>query len=153
MVASWTRTCVMSALWLTALLVRGEAAGPDGTDRPMISVLTNADLGKDAFECDCEFARGEDVIGNTVFATRRHRGVALVKIDGAVMRLTPVHVSSPDCRKGATHAEEWRGSGLRVMLQLRPSGTGEEACWYRGRMAVETTHRSEAIAISGSCGC
>ncbi len=131
----------------------GEAASRNGVDRSLLSVLTEADLRAEPFQCDCEFYRGNNAIGNTVFATRRHGAVAFVKIDGTVTRLAPIRVPDLGCKRGQTYQEKWTGDHVRVRLQFRPSSTGEEACWYQGRLTVETDHRSEAASVAGSCGC
>jgi hypothetical protein len=136
-----------------AVALSGEAASRDGVDRSLLSILTEEDLRAEPFQCDCEFYRGNNAIGNTVFATRRHGGVAFVKIDGTVTRLAPVRVPDLGCKRGQTYQEEWSGDHVRVRLQFRPSSRGEEACWYQGRLTVETDHRSEAVSVAGSCGC
>ena len=122
-------------------------------NRKMLSVLTEEDLRAEPFQSDCEFYQGSDAIGNTVFATRRHRFVAFVKIEGAVIRLTAVRAANLGRDKMRTYREEWRGNSVLVKLQFRASGTGEEACWYKGRLIVETESASQAMSVSGSCGC
>jgi hypothetical protein len=120
----------------------------------MLSVLTEEDLRAEPFECDCEFYQGTNAIGNTVFATRHQRSVAFVKIDGTVTRLAAgVRVSDLGCDKSRSYREVWRASGVIVKLQFRAAATGEEACWYKGRLTVETENASQTVSVSGSCGC
>jgi hypothetical protein len=143
----------LAAVFAGAVGVEAQPSGKPAGNRTMLSVLTEEDLRAEPFQCDCEFYQGSNAIGNTVFATRRHRSVAFVKIDGAVTRLAPVHVSDLGCEKARTYREEWRARGALVKLQFRAAGTGEEACWYHGRLTVEAENGSQTLSVSGSCGC
>jgi hypothetical protein len=143
----------LAAVFAGAFGVEAQPSGKPAGNRTMLSVLTEEDLRAEPFQCDCEFYQGSNAIGNTVFATRRHRSVAFVKIDGAVIRLAPVHISDLDCVKTQTYREEWRGRAALVKLQFRAAGTGEEACWYQGRLTVDAANGSQTLSVSGSCGC
>lgn len=151
------RRAVVTGLGAVLATPRGVVAQPrENTkrNRNLLSVLAEEDLRAEPFQCDCEFYHGSNAIGNTLFATRHQRSVAFVKIDGTVIRLTAaVRVSDLGCDKARSYREEWRGSGVLVRLQFRAAGTGEEACWYKGRLTVETETASQTVSVSGSCGC
>jgi len=136
------------------------AAGGSIRDAPgaapgsRIESLTPEDLQSLPYECDCELYRGEINGRTTVFATRRHGDVALMRIDGAqvVLRRTG---ASPlrDCAAGGRLIERWANGGLRVTLTVQHDGKGDEACWYKGRLTIADAHGSETIAVAGACGC
>jgi hypothetical protein len=151
-----TRRCLLAgtlATFAAPLVATAQPPTKPAAVQGLISVLTEDDLRDEPYQCECEFYRGKDAIGNTVFATRRHQSVAFIKIEGIVTRLAPGRVSDLDCERGRSYAEEWRGGPTVVKLQFRAAGTGEEACWYQGRLTVETGNRTEALSVSGSCGC
>jgi len=120
----------------------------------VIDTLSEAELSSAPFECDCEYHRGR-VDGRTVvFATRGHRTRGLAKIDGTMLQLHLARkTDAGTCRKGRQQEERWTDGSASVDLDTVVTGSGEEACWYRGRMTVTNGGRRERIAVTGSCGC
>jgi len=92
--------------------------------------------------------------GNTVFATRKNRAVAFVKVDG---QLFTVQRSGPPanavCRKGTPYRERWVGQGTVIYIDQRATRSGAESCWYNGTMRVVVGERSMLTPIGGACGC
>jgi hypothetical protein len=138
---------------------RGWPDAPTATaaarSRPLaIDTLSEAELSAAPFECDCEFHRG-DVDGRTVvFATRAHRTRAVARIDGTTRQMRLVRKTDEgDCRKGRPHSERWTDGSVSIDLDTTVTTSGDEACWYLGRMTVTKGERRERIAVTGSCGC
>jgi hypothetical protein len=90
----------------------------------------------------------------TVFATRNQREVAFVKVAGKLLTLHAVQ--RPDdqvCERNVKSRERWAGESTTVVLEYRATSSGEESCWYKGRMTVSVGKRTEAITVTGACGC
>ncbi len=120
----------------------------------VIDALSEAELSSAPFECDCDFNRGRGDGRTVVFATRGHRTRGLAKIDGTMVQLhLATKTDAGACRKGRRHEERWTDGSASVDLDAVVTGSGEEACWYRGRMTVTKGDRRERIAVTGSCGC
>ena len=131
------------------------AATPTGRSTPLsIDMLGEAELSFAPFECDCEFYRG-DVTGHAVvFATRAHRMRGMVKIDGTTRQMRLVRTAGDaQCRKGRPHGELWTDGAVTINLETAVTTSGDEACWYQGRMTVTQGERRARIAVTGSCGC
>jgi hypothetical protein len=107
-----------------------------------IQKLLPADLDRMPYMCECEFYQGEINGETTVFATRRERTVALMRLDGSLVEL---HRSGADpnaqCRAGARLTERWSSESSRVTLSLRGTGSGAEACWFKGQLTVKRRAR------------
>ncbi len=147
----------VAALSVTVLAV-GSAAGRDGLrgppESPAIGALQEDDLGSLPYRCECEFFRGPINGATTVFATRQERTVAFARVGGRVVMLRrDGKPSDPTCRKNALKRERWAGDAASVVLDLRATKPGEEACWFAGRMNLTAGGRTASTKVSGACGC
>lgn len=129
-----------------------------------VGSLGGEDLGTYPKTCECELYRGaiasQDVYRaaaegkGTVFETRKERTLGFVKIDGALVTLDLLDRSGDrDCRAKSRRVERWTSPTASVVLDLRVTKPGAEACWYRGTMRVTSGKRTEVVAVTGACGC
>jgi hypothetical protein len=129
-----------------------------------VGPLADADLAAFPKVCECEFYRGaiaqQDVYQaaadgkDRVFETRKERTLGFLKVDGALLTLDFADRSGDrDCRVKSRRVERWTSPSASVVLDLRVTTPGEEACWYQGRMRVTSGKRTEVVIVTGSCGC
>jgi len=151
--------CIRTIMGLSGMLLASTAVLADEAVRkppepPAIGTLRQDDLQSLPYLCECEFFQGPINGANTVFATRRERAVAFVMIDGRLVTLQrdgrPSHAS---CAKNARYRERWAGAPATVVLDYRVTGSGEEACWFDGKMNTAVGRRTTSTRISGACGC
>jgi hypothetical protein len=143
----------IAAAVLAATPSRSEA-GSSSTGAVSIDTLGAESLQSLPYECECEFYRGPIEGATTVFATRSHQTVAFAKIDGQTLTLrrggTAEHSS---CLERVRQRERWIGGTASVALDYRVTRSGEEACWFRGKMRVTVGGRTAETAVTGACGC
>jgi hypothetical protein len=129
-----------------------------------VGSLADQDLATFPKSCDCEFYRGavsrDDYYRaaaegkDRVFETRKDRTLGFVKIDGQLVTLDLADTSGDrDCRVKSRRVERWTSPSASVVLDLRVTTPGAEACWYQGRMRVTSQKRTEVVVVTGSCGC
>jgi hypothetical protein len=89
-----------------------------------------------------------------VFQTRKDRTLGFVKIDKQLVTLDLADTSGDrDCRVKSRRVERWTSPSASVVLELRVTGAGAEACWFQGQMRVTAGKRTEVVAVTGVCGC
>ena len=120
----------------------------------LIGTVTRDDMKGLQQICECEFYRGPIDGTTTVLATWEGRTRALARIKEQLTRLELVKADGDtECRANAELSQSWRAESTTVLLKLSAERPGEEACWYRGTMHVTTGGRTEAVRITGACGC
>ena len=55
--------------------------------------------------------------------------------------------------KNVRQREQWIGGTTSVALEYRGTSSGEEACWFKGKMRVTAGGRTSETAVTGACGC
>jgi hypothetical protein len=106
------------------------------------------------YMCECEFYRGP-INGETmVFATRNERAVGFAVVDGRLVTLKrDGKPADTRCWKNTRYHERWVSSAATIVLDQHVTGSGAEACWYKGKLHVTVDGRAVSIPISGTCGC
>jgi hypothetical protein len=153
-----TRLVAISILALT-VIAGNNAAGIAETRNSqaapaLIGTLDSAELTGMPRVCECEFYRGPVEQQSRVFETRKERTHGFVKIKGNLVALQLATRSGhQDCRPNTRYTERWTAGSTTVVLNLRVTKPGAEACWYKGRMSVATGNRTETVVVTGACGC
>jgi hypothetical protein len=144
----------LASMVFSPLSVWSDSTAPASPRSVTLGHILEDDLRSLPYECECEFFAGPTRGGNTVFATRKNRAVAFVKVDG---QLFTVQRSGPPanavCRKGTPYRERWVGQGTVIYIDQRATRSGAESCWYNGTMRVVVGERSMLTPIGGACGC
>ena len=136
----------------THVLANESVRRPSGY--PAIGTLRDQNFQSLPYMCECEFFRGPVNGATTVFATRMERGVAFVMVDGHLVTLQrDGKPNQASCRTNARHHERWVRGPTAVVLNYHAAGSGEEACWFEGKMTVAVGSRTTSTGISGACGC
>jgi hypothetical protein len=126
----------------------------EGAGNPAIGTLSQEDLQSLPYMCECEFFRAPIDGATTVFATRSERAVAFVMVDGHLVTLhRDAKPNGASCGKNLRYREHWVGDATAVVLDYRATGSGEESCWFKGRMSIAVGRRTTSTGISGACGC
>jgi hypothetical protein len=75
-------------------------------------------------------------------------------IDGRLVTLQrdgkPTNAS---CGKNVRYRERWVGGPTTVILDYHATGSGEESCWFEGKMSIAVGGRTASTSVSGACGC
>ncbi len=130
------------------------ASERDRKPSPAIGTLPEEQLQSLPYMCECEFFRGPINGAATVFATRNQRVVAFAMVDGQVVTLQrDGKPANPNCGKNGRYHERWLSGATAVVLDYHTTGSGEEACWFSGRMSVTIGGRTASTPVSGACGC
>jgi hypothetical protein len=141
------------ALWVSSRALADESIqkSPGG---PSLGTPREGHLNSLTYMCECEFYRGP-IYGETmVFATRRERTVGFAVVDGQLVTLQrDGRPADTICRKSVRYRERWVSSAATIVLDQRVTGSGEESCWYKGKLSLTVDGRMVSIPISGACGC
>jgi hypothetical protein len=128
--------------------------GRKSSEYPTIGALHEENLQSLPYMCECEFFRGPINGTTTVFATRKERTVAFVMVDGRLLTLQrdgkPANAS---CEKNLRYHEQWVSDLATVILDYHATGSGEESCWFKGRMSIAVGRRTSSTSMTGACGC
>ena len=147
-VIAFAAATLASTAWLDS------EAGGSSTGPVSIDTLGAETLQLLPYECECEFYRGPIDGGTSVFATRSHGTVAFAKIDGQILTLRRGGMAQhSSCLKNVRQREQWIGGTASVALEYRGTRSGEEACWFKGKMRVTVGGRTSETAVTGACGC
>jgi hypothetical protein len=144
----------LSGMLLASAHALANEAVRKSSESPAIGTLREENFQSLPYKCECEFFRGPINGANTVFATRNERVVAFVMVDGRLVTLQrDGRPNNASCRKNARTHERWVGGPTAVALDYRVSGSGAEACWFKGKMSVAVGERITSANITGACGC
>jgi hypothetical protein len=140
------------------ILVTTNALAVESKLRELPSVSINTfraeDLPSLPYECECEFFRGPIHGATTVFATRNKREIAFAMIAGRLVTLRRNGKTAElSCVKNGHFYERWTGDIASVSLSYHVTGSGDEACWFKGTMRVIVGSLARVTSISGGCGC
>jgi hypothetical protein len=151
--------CIRIVIGLSGLLLASTAAlAGDAADKPSeypaIGTLRAEMLQSLPYNCECEFFRRPINGATTVFATRRERVVAFVVVDGRLVTLRrDGKPHNAGCGKNVGYHERWVGGATSVVLHYHPTGSGEESCWFEGKMNIAVGKSTTSTDVSGACGC
>jgi hypothetical protein len=144
----------LSSILLASTHVPASEGVRKSSEYPVINTLREETFQSLPYICECEFFRGPINGAMTVFATRRERMVAFVKVDGRLVTLQRDGKSNnASCRKSVKYHERWVGGPTAVLLDYHATGSGEESCWFEGKMSIAVGKRTTSTDISGACGC
>ena len=144
----------LSGALLASTYVLGGESNRKSSTPLAIDTLRDEDLQSLPYMCECEFFRGPINGATTVFATRKERTVAVAIIDGQrVMFQRDGKPANSNCRKNARYHERWVAGHTAIVLDYRATRSGEEACWFEGKMTVTAGNRVALTSASGACGC
>jgi len=147
---------IVGALCAISAVTVASAGEPDRRSRDSVQIdMLSADaLEQLPYRCECEFYREPMSGATTIFATRQERTVGLVERNGRLVTLRrDGKPTNPICRKNARYRERWVGDSTVVDISQRATGSGAEACWYKGTMTVTVGGRRASEAVIGACGC
>jgi len=121
---------------------------------PAIDVFQADNMLSLTYMCECEFYRGQVNGATTVFATRQERSIAFAMVDGRLVTFQRGGLAAnSSCRENIRNRERWIANGVAIVLDYRAVGSGEEACWFKGKMTVSVGKRATSFPINGACGC
>lgn len=144
----------LSGALLAAIQVLASEGVRKSSEPPAIGTLQAENFQSLPYNCECEFFRGPINGTTTVFATRKERTVAFVMVDGHLVTLQrDGRANNASCRKNARYRERWIGGPAAVVIDYRTTGSGEESCWFKGKMSVALGGRITSTNVSGACGC
>jgi hypothetical protein len=144
----------LSGFLLTSTHMLGSESDRKLSEPPAIDVLQAENLQSLPYMCECEFFRGPMNGTTTVFATRKERTVAFAMVDGRLLSFQRDGKPAKSiCRKHTRHYERWVAGYTAIFLDYRAIGSGEESCWFEGKMTVTVGRREASTSISGACGC
>jgi hypothetical protein len=105
--------------------------------------------------CPCELDFGRQIDGETAIVIDHNAEgqPAVVNVEGTIMRLANSSPFRFACTAGEKVSGAWKGENVRLRIDLRVKGPGEESCWFNGTLHVERDGRRETRRVVGACGC